>query len=108
MWVLPYGRSSAIEFRVHQRRQPYIRCSNIGEPDVTPLKIRRIGKSLGVVLPEEVLKRLNLKEGDQLLMTDAPDGSLRLARYRSDFEEQAEIAREAMGVYQNALRKLAR
>ena len=75
---------------------------------MTPLKICRIGKSFGVVLPKEVLKRLNVKEGDKLLMTDASDGSVRLARYRSDFEEQAEIAREAMGAYRNALRKLAR
>ena len=75
---------------------------------MTPLKICCIGKSLGVVLPREVLKHLNVKEGDQLLLTSAPDGSLRLTRNCSDFEEQTEIAREAMGAYQNALRKLAK
>ena len=74
---------------------------------MTPLKIRRIGKFLGVVLPREVLERLNVKEGDQLVLTDAPDGSVRLTRNNFDFEEQMEVAREGTNAYRNALRELA-
>lgn len=74
---------------------------------VNALKIRQIGNSLGVVLPKEVLNRLKVKEGDQLFLTEAPDGSFRLTPYDPDFEEQMEIAREGMSAYRNALRKLA-
>jgi putative addiction module antidote len=72
------------------------------------LKIRQIGKSLGVVLPKEALSRLNVKEGDQLFLTEAPDGSVRLTPYDPDFEEQMEAASEGMGAYRNALRQLAK
>lgn len=71
------------------------------------LKIRQIGNSLGVVLPKEALSRLKVKESDQLFLTEASDGSFRLTPYDPDFEEQMEIAREGMGAYRNALRKLA-
>ena len=72
------------------------------------LKIRQIGNSLGVVLPKEALSRLNVTEGDQLFLTEAPDGSVRLTPYDPDFEEQMEVAREGMGAYRNALRQLAK
>ncbi len=71
------------------------------------LKIRQIGNSLGVVLPKDALNRLNVKEGDQLFLTEAPDGSVRLTPYDPDFEEQMKIAREGAGAYRNALRQLA-
>lgn len=41
---------------------------------MTQLKVRPIGNSLGVVLPKEILARLNLKSGDHLHLTEAPDG----------------------------------
>ena len=72
------------------------------------LKIRQIGNSLGVVLPKEALNRLNVKEGDQLFLIEAPDGSVHLTPYDPDFEEQIEAAREGMGAYRNALRQLAK
>ena len=31
-----------------------------------PLKLRKIGSSVGVILPKELLERLNLREGDKL------------------------------------------
>ncbi len=34
---------------------------------MTTLKIRQIGNSLGVVLPKDILSRLNVKDGDNLL-----------------------------------------
>lgn len=71
------------------------------------LKIHQIGNSLGAVLPKEALSRLKVKEGDQLFLTEAPDGSFRLTLNDPDFEEQMEIAREGMRAYRNALRKLA-
>ncbi|HVY86182.1 MAG TPA: AbrB/MazE/SpoVT family DNA-binding domain-containing protein, partial [Caulobacterales bacterium] len=34
----------------------------------------RVGNSLGVVLPKEVLAKLRVGEGDQLSVTETPDG----------------------------------
>ena len=45
---------------------------------VLELKLRKVGNSVGVVLPKEALARLNVAEGDTLALTDAPDGSLRV------------------------------
>jgi putative addiction module antidote len=73
-----------------------------------PLKVRPVGNSLGVVLPKEALARLNLKDGDVLFLTEAPDGSMRITPYDPAFEEQMRAAREGMGQFRNALRELAR
>lgn len=38
------------------------------------LKVRRIGNSLGVVLPKAVLAKLGAGEGDLLTVADTPEG----------------------------------
>lgn len=38
------------------------------------LKLTQIGNSVGVILPEEVLARLKLKQGDTLFVIDAVNG----------------------------------
>jgi putative addiction module antidote len=48
---------------------------------MTQLKVRQIGNSLGVVLPKEILARLNVKSGDNPYLTDAPDRSVRIVAY---------------------------
>ena len=47
----------------------------------TVLQIRKIGNSVGVILPKELLARLNLKEGDKFYPVEQPDGSLRLSPF---------------------------
>ena len=42
------------------------------------LKLRKIGNSVGVVFPQEVLTVLKAQEGDSLQVTEAADGSIRL------------------------------
>ena len=73
----------------------------------TALQIRKIGNSVGVILPKELLARLNLKDGDALYLTEAPDGSMRITPYDPSFEAQMRVAHQGMGRYRNALRKLA-
>jgi putative addiction module antidote len=72
------------------------------------LKIRKIGNSLGVVLPKEVLARLGVTEGDELIVTDAPARELRLTPADEDFERQMRAAEEIMDRYRNALAELAK
>jgi putative addiction module antidote len=64
-----------------------------------------------VVLPKEVMAKLNLTEGDTLCMTDAPDGSLRLTPVTEgseQFAEQMQAAEEVIRRYRNTLRELAK
>jgi putative addiction module antidote len=75
---------------------------------MTQLKLRPVGNSLGVVLPDEILARLNLKSGDSLHLVEAADGSLRITPYNAEFEAQMRLAREGMGKFRNALRELAK
>ncbi len=71
------------------------------------VKLRRVGNSLGLTLPKEATARLNLREGDDLFLTEAPDGFL-----LSPFEESFAAAMDAFAVtrrrFRNALRALAK
>ena len=75
---------------------------------MTNLKIRPIGNSLGVVLPKEVLTRLNVTEGDSLFLTQAPDSTMRITPFDPAFETQMEAAKSGMRKYRNTLKELAK
>lgn len=75
---------------------------------MSSLKVRKIGNSLGVVLPKELAARLKVDDGDQLFVTEAPDGSMRISSYDPAFSEQMDAAKEAMAQYRNTLRELAK
>ena len=70
------------------------------------LKVRRFGNSLGVVLPKEVIARLNTRDGAPLYLTETPDG-YQLVPHDPDFQAKMEKAEEIMGRYPDALRVLA-
>lgn len=72
--------------------------------------IRRIGNSEGVILPKEILDRLNLKAGDSIVIVQEGD-ELRLRRTEDsaeEFERKMKIARERMKKYKVAYRALAK
>lgn len=71
-------------------------------------KVRRIGNSLGIVLPKEALQKLSVEEGATLYLTEAPDDSLRITPDRPGFGEMMTLAEEGMNRYRNALRELAK
>jgi putative addiction module antidote len=70
------------------------------------LKVRRIGGSLGVTLPKELLDDLGVGEGDVLFPVRTPEG-IELTRFDPDFEAALEASRDFMRRYPNAMRKLA-
>ncbi len=72
------------------------------------LKIRKIGNSLGVVLPKEALQAMSVSEGDTIYLTEAPEGSLRMTPEKPGFEDIMKMADEGMNQYRNALRELAK
>ena len=75
---------------------------------VVELKLRKIGNSVGVVLPKEALARLNADEGDVLFLTDAADGSFRLTSGDPSFADKMAVAEQISRRYRNALRELAK
>ncbi|MDX2276817.1 MAG: AbrB/MazE/SpoVT family DNA-binding domain-containing protein [Hyphomonadaceae bacterium] len=77
------------------------------KPAGRTLKVRRIGNSLGVVLPKDVLAKLRVGEGDELTVSDTPDG-VALTGFDDETARQIEIGRDLMKRYHNALRELAK
>lgn len=71
------------------------------------LTIRRVGNSLGLTLPAEAAKALQVQEGDALYLTRTPDG-YQLVPYDPDFEKAMQKAEGFMARYRNTLRELAK
>jgi putative addiction module antidote len=72
------------------------------------LKVRKFGNSLGVVLPKEVINRLQAGDGNKLFLFEATGGDYRLTSYDPMFEKKMKKAEEIMHRYRNALRALAK
>ena len=70
------------------------------------LKITTVGNSAGVVLPKELLARLRVEKGDELFVTETPDG-IKLMAYDPMFEKQMAVAERIMRENRDVLRKLA-
>jgi len=70
------------------------------------LKVRRIGNSLGVVLPKEVLAKLRVGEGDSLSVHDTPGGVV-LAAEDAESAELLRLAEEIMRKRRKVLKALA-
>ena len=71
------------------------------------LKVRKFGNSLGVVLPKEVIARLNTQDGAPLYLTEAAEGGYRLVPYDPDFEKKMAKAEDIMHRYRDTLHVLA-
>ena len=71
------------------------------------LTLRKIGNSLGVIIPKADLDRHSLGEGDEVFVVHGPDG-MRLVPYDPDFADAIEDARDYMRRHRDALRELAK
>jgi putative addiction module antidote len=69
-------------------------------------KITTVGNSAGIVLPKEILAKLHLDKGDQLYITETPNG-IELTPYDASFAEEMEVIRRVMRKNRDVLRKLA-
>jgi putative addiction module antidote len=72
------------------------------------LQVRKIGNSIGFILPKETAARLDLKEGDKLFVMDQPGGGFVLTPHDPDFERTMELADEIMDKYRDTLATLAK
>jgi len=71
------------------------------------LKIRRIGSSLGVILPKSVIDRLHVEEGSTLSVTETPDG-IQLTPYDPKFTAAMDAFERVRRRYRDTLRELAK
>ncbi len=72
------------------------------------LQIRRIGNSLGLILPKDLLARLSLAEGDKLHVIEQPERGVQLTPYDPVHARGMELARKAFKTYANTFRELAK
>lgn len=72
------------------------------------LKVRKFGNSLGVVLPKEVIQRLQASDGERLFLIETAGGEYRLTPYDPAFEKKMAKAEEIMARYRNTLRALSK
>jgi putative addiction module antidote len=73
---------------------------------VKKVKLRAIGNSTGVVLPKEILEKLRVGQGDELMVLETPEG-ITLTSYDPEFARQMDVAEQVMRKRRNLLRKLA-
>ncbi len=71
------------------------------------LKVTKIGNSLGVILPRDLLGKLQLDKGDSIFLVDTPDG-FRITPYDPGFAEQMESARVLMRKRRNVVNELTK
>ena len=72
------------------------------------IEIKKIGNSDGLILPRELMQRLDLKRGQVLHVTELAGGGLQLLPYDPDFEKTIEIAEGVMDEYRDTLAVLAK
>ncbi len=70
------------------------------------IRITTIGNSAGVILPRELLARLRLEKGDELFVSELPDG-IKLTPFDPAVEDQMAVAEKVMRRRRTLLRKLA-
>jgi putative addiction module antidote len=71
------------------------------------IKLRKIGSSVGVILPKDMLDKLHLAEGDQVFV-DTTQNGLHLTPYDPEFESAMQAFGRTRKKYRNALRQLAK
>ena len=76
--------------------------------DVGVLQIRKIGNSVGFILPKEMLARFKLVEGDKLYLTEQTERSFKLSPYDPTHARGMEIARQAFREYADTFKALAK
>jgi putative addiction module antidote len=71
------------------------------------LRLRKVGNSVGIVLPKEALAHLKVGEGDTVTLTEAQDG-VRLSASSPEFAKSMAVFESLNRRYRNALRELAK
>jgi putative addiction module antidote len=73
----------------------------------TTVKLRKIGNSLGVILPKEVAQQMRVSKVDMLHIIPDADGA-RLTPFDPNFDAAMKAFARTQKKYRNALRALAK
>jgi putative addiction module antidote len=74
---------------------------------MTTVKLRKVGNSLGFLVPREVSEHLRAKEGDTFHVVAEPGGAVRITPYDPTFEQAMSAFQRTRHKFRNALRALA-
>jgi len=83
-------------------------CRNKQDDFPMKIEIKKIGNSDGLLLPRELMQRLDLKRGQELHITELAGGGFQAMPYDPDFEKTMEIADQIMDKYKDTLAALAK
>jgi putative addiction module antidote len=72
------------------------------------LQIKKIGNSLGLILPKELLARLKLKEGDKFHIVEQTERGIKLSPYDPKHAKAMEFARRSFRKYADTYKALAK
>lgn len=72
------------------------------------LQIKKIGNSVGLILPKDLLARLKLSEGDKLHVVEQTERGLKLSPYDPKHVRAMEIARRSFRKYADTYKALAK
>ena len=76
--------------------------------DRIKIQIKKIGNSDGLILPKELMQRLDLKRGQQLHIVELAGGGFQALPYDPDFEQTMDVADEIIDEYRDTLAALAK
>jgi putative addiction module antidote len=79
-----------------------------GDTQDAVLQVKKIGNSVGLILPKDLLARLKLKEGDRLHVIEQTERGFKLTPYDPKHAKAMKIARKVMDEYQDTFRALAK
>lgn len=72
------------------------------------LQIKKIGNSVGLIFPKDLLARLKLKEGDKLHIVEQTERGIKLSPYDPKHAKAMEIARRSFRKYADTYKTLAK
>ena len=87
-----------------KRENPTVAATDAGYV----LKVKKIGNSVGVILPKDLLARLRLQEGDVLHVVEQTERSVKLSPYDPKQAKAMEIARRSFREYAETYKALAK
>ena len=78
------------------------------ESEGLTLQIRKIGNSIGIILPRDFAARMDFKAGDKLYVVEQAGKEFSMGKKDPVFTAAMQIARKGMRTYRNALAELAK
>ena len=76
-------------------------------PEDHALHVRKIGNTLTLILPRDVMARLHLKEGDRLVVAEQEGASAPIAHHDDKHKHVFNVSRKSMDDFKQKFQKSA-